>query len=77
MVHSIFITIAMEFKNEELVEREIEIACYLFRSFSLSKIMEATGLSKKILIAHLRNMMKKLQAESLDELIQFLRTKEL
>lgn len=67
----------MEFKNEELVEREIEIACYLFQDFSLNKVAEKTGLSNKILTAHLRNMMKKLQAESLDELIQFLRAKEL
>lgn len=67
----------MEFKNEELVEREVEIACYLFQDFSLNKVAEKTGLSNKILTAHLRNMMKKLQAESLDELIQFLRAKEL
>ena len=67
----------MEFKNEELVEREIEIACYLFQDFSLNKVAKKTGLSKEILTAHLRNMSKKLQAKNIDELIQFLRMKEL
>jgi DNA-binding NarL/FixJ family response regulator len=67
----------MEFKQEELVEREIEIACYLFRDFSLNQMAEKTGLNKKILTGHLRNMMQKLQAADMDELIQFLKQKEL
>ena len=55
----------MEFKNEELVEREIEIADYLLRDFSLKQISEKTGLSKKHLAAHLRNMMEKLGAQNM------------
>jgi len=67
---------AMEFKNEELVEREIEIAGYLINGFSLKYISQATGLNKKLLSAHLRNMMKKLKSESMTELIKALgRTK--
>jgi DNA-binding CsgD family transcriptional regulator len=67
----------MEFKNEELVEREIEIACYLFRDLSLNQMAEKTGLNKKILTAHLRNMMEKLQAANMDELIRILKRWEL
>jgi DNA-binding NarL/FixJ family response regulator len=67
----------MEFKQEELVEREIEIACYLFQGFSLTMIAEITGMNNKILAAHLRNMMKKLQAINMSELIQLLKEKEL
>ena len=67
----------MEFKQEELVEREIEIACYLFQDFSLNQVAEKTGLNKKILTAHLRNMMQKLKVADMDELIQFLKQKEL
>jgi DNA-binding NarL/FixJ family response regulator len=62
----------MEFKNEELVEREIEIAGYLINGFSLKYISHATGLSKKLLAAHLRNMMKKLKADGMTELIKTL-----
>ena len=51
----------MEFKREELVEREIEIAGYLIQDFSLKHISEKTGLSKKLLVAHVKNMMEKNQ----------------
>ncbi len=63
----------MEFKNEELVEREIEIAGYLLNNFSLRQISEKTGLSKKILAAHIQNMMKKLQAENIAGLIKLIK----
>jgi DNA-binding CsgD family transcriptional regulator len=63
----------MEFKNEELVEREIEIGNYLLQDCSLKLISEKTGLSKKILAAHINNMMKKLKAENTPELIKLLR----
>jgi DNA-binding CsgD family transcriptional regulator len=49
----------MEFKNEELVEREIEIGNYLLQNFSLKLISEKTGLSRKIIAAHIHNMMEK------------------
>ena len=55
----------MEFKSEELVDRELEIAGYLLQDLSLKQIAEKTGLSKKHLVAHLRNMMKKLGAENM------------
>ncbi len=60
----------MKFKNEELVESEIEIAGYLIQGFSLKRIAEKTGSSKKILAAHLKNMMKKLKVENIEELIK-------
>jgi FixJ family two-component response regulator len=62
----------MEFKNEELVEREIEITGYLLNNFSLRQISEKTGLSKKHLEAHIKNMMEKLKAEDMEELIKLL-----
>jgi hypothetical protein len=39
----------MEFKNEALVEREIEIAGYLVLDFSIKQICYKTGLQKKSL----------------------------
>jgi DNA-binding CsgD family transcriptional regulator len=55
----------MEFKNEELIEREKEIAGYLVQDFSLKQISETTGLNKKILVAHIKNMMQKLRSENM------------
>ena len=66
----------MEFKQEELVEREIEIAGYLLQDFSLKRISEKTGLSKKLLVAHIRNMMEKLKAEDMSALIKLLKITE-
>jgi FixJ family two-component response regulator len=63
----------MEFKNEELVEREIEIAGYLVNNFSLKYISETTGLSKRLLVAHIRNMMEKMKAENVSALIKVLK----
>ena len=63
----------MEFKNEELVEREIEIGNYLLQNFSLKLISEKTGLSRKIIAAHIHNMMKKLKAEDIAKLIVLLK----
>ncbi|MEP7229745.1 MAG: LuxR C-terminal-related transcriptional regulator [Ginsengibacter sp.] len=67
----------MEFKHEELVEREIEIGRYLSRGFSLKMITEKTALSKKHLAAHIRNMMEKLKVQDLDALIKMLETMSL
>ncbi|CAN5654925.1 hypothetical protein BH10BAC3_BH10BAC3_04490 [soil metagenome] len=50
----------MQFINEELVDREIEIASYLLQSLSLKQIGGKTGLSKKHIVAHIRNMQEKL-----------------
>ncbi len=63
----------MEFKNEELVDREIEIAGYLLNDFSLRHIEKKTGLSKKHLDAHIKNMMEKLKAEDMEKLIELLK----
>ena len=63
----------MEFKQEELVEREVEIAGYLQQDFSLKQIAEKTGIGKKLLAAHVRNMMEKLKAEDLSALIRLLK----
>ena len=65
----------MEFKQEELVEREIEIAGYLMQGFSLKMIALKTGLNKKILTAHLLNMMGKLKARDTNELIKLINEK--
>jgi DNA-binding NarL/FixJ family response regulator len=58
----------MEFKNEELVEREIEIAGYLVQGFSINHIAKTTGLTKKLLVAHIKNMMQKLKAGNMETL---------
>ncbi|HEX5152377.1 MAG TPA: LuxR C-terminal-related transcriptional regulator [Parafilimonas sp.] len=63
----------MEFRKEELVEREIEIANYLALDFSLKQICDKTGLQKKIVTAHIRNMMEKLGAKDRNILIQLLK----
>jgi DNA-binding CsgD family transcriptional regulator len=63
----------MEFKNQELIPREIEIAGYLLEDLSLKQISEKTGLSKKHLAAHIRNMMEKLGAENVAALKKIFR----
>jgi len=65
----------MEFKNEELIGREIEIAGLLMQQFSVNQIAERTGLSKKMLAAHIKNMMQKLKAEDMSILIKVLKSK--
>jgi DNA-binding NarL/FixJ family response regulator len=63
----------MEFKQEKLIEREIEIGDYLVHGSSLTYISQKTGLSKKHLEAHIKNMMVKLQAENMEGLIKWLK----
>lgn len=65
----------MEFKNEELIGREIEIAGLLMQQYSLNQIAQRTGVSKKILVAHIKNMMEKLKAENIESLIQLLKAR--
>jgi DNA-binding CsgD family transcriptional regulator len=67
----------MEFRKEALVDREIEIAGYLLQHFSLEQICGQTGLQKKIIAAHIRNMMEKLAAKDMETLIQVLRVASL
>ncbi len=75
-MQALFIHDIMEFKQEELVEREIEIAGYLTQDFLLNRISEKTGLNKKLLVAHIRNMMKKLKVEDITALIRLLKVME-
>jgi len=67
----------MEFKQEELIEREIEIVGCLLQDVSIKLICEKTALSKKHLSAHISNMMKKLKAEDLEGLIKLLKVMKL
>ena len=67
----------MEFKQGEMVDREVEIAGLLLCDFTLNQMVEKTHLNKKILTAHLRNMMEKLQAADMDKLRQLLKEKVL
>jgi DNA-binding CsgD family transcriptional regulator len=67
----------MEFKQEALVEREIEIAALLMQDFSLSQIAGQLAVNKKIIKAHIRNMMQKLNAENIEDLIQSVKAKQL
>jgi DNA-binding CsgD family transcriptional regulator len=63
----------MRFKEEELVEREIEIASYLLQNLSLNLIRERTALSKKHIVAHIRNMMEKLRVKDIAALLKALK----
>ncbi|MEJ7680526.1 MAG: LuxR C-terminal-related transcriptional regulator [Segetibacter sp.] len=67
----------MEFKKEELVDREVEIAGYLLQDFSLKLISKRTGLSKKLIAAHIHNMMKKLNAVNREGLMKLLKVMRL
>ena len=63
-------TLIMEFKRETLLQREIEIAGFLLKGFSLQQIATRLEVNKKIIKAHIRNMMQKLNAENLEHLIE-------
>jgi DNA-binding CsgD family transcriptional regulator len=63
----------MEFKNEALIEREIEIAGYLLQNFSAKQIIEKTSLSKKHLDAHIANMKRKLKVNDNTALMKLIK----
>jgi DNA-binding CsgD family transcriptional regulator len=65
----------MRFKEEELVDREIEIAGYLLQNMSLNLIREKTALSRKHIVAHIRNMMQKLRVKDMPTLLKVLKAK--
>lgn len=65
----------MEFEQEALVKREIEIAAYLLRNFSPEQIAGQLGINKKIVQAHIRNMMQKLNVANIEVLKQSVKTK--
>ena len=66
----------MEFLKEALINREIEIATYLLNDFSLKKIAVELAVSKKIITAHVQNMMQKLHAENMEDLVRLLKEKQ-
>ena len=66
----------MKFKQEELVEREIEIASYFFRHSSFRQIADQLVVNKIIIKAHIRNMMQKLNAEKIEDLILLIKAKQ-
>ncbi|MBD0366005.1 MAG: helix-turn-helix transcriptional regulator [Flavisolibacter sp.] len=66
----------MEFKQEALVEREIEIAAFLLQDFSFKRIANHLKVNEKIIKAHIRNMMQKLNAENIEDLIQSIKAKQ-
>ena len=63
----------MEFKEEELVDRELEIARYLRLGMSMKEICEKTGVSSKHVSAHINNMRIKLKAKEITGLIKLLK----
>ena len=65
----------MEFKQEALVEREIEIAAFLLQDYSPEQIADYLAVNKKIIKAHIRNMMQKLNAKNIEELIRSIKAK--
>ncbi len=66
----------MEFKQEELVEREIEIAAYLLQDFSLQQIADQLAVNKKIIKAHILDMMRKLNEENREGLTRCIKAKQ-
>ena len=63
----------MEFKREQLVDNEIQIAKFLMESFSLREIEKKTGISRRHLDAHIKNMMKKLKADDTAGLVKLIK----
>ena len=66
----------MEFKKEALLEREIEIAGFLLQDFSLGQIASRLEVNKKIVKAHIRNMMQKLNTENIKELMHSIKANQ-
>lgn len=62
----------MEFKHEELVEREVIIARLLAQGFTGKEIAHITGMGNRIVTAHIRNMKVKLQVKDLAVLVKLL-----
>jgi len=63
----------MEFKQEELVEREMEIARLLVQGYAEKEITGLTGMQRKRITAHIRNMKVKLQATNISMLVKLIR----
>jgi DNA-binding NarL/FixJ family response regulator len=61
-----------EFRYEELVENELIIGSLLAQGYSLRAISEKTGMSKRIVSTHIRNMKVKLQVKDMGEMRKLL-----
>jgi DNA-binding NarL/FixJ family response regulator len=61
-----------EFRYEELVENELIIGSLLAQGYSLRDISEKTGMSKRIVSTHIRNMKVKLQVKDIGEMRKLL-----
>jgi DNA-binding NarL/FixJ family response regulator len=66
----------MEFRREEFIEREKEIAQCLLQGSTIKQIALRTGLSRRHVAAHVRNMITKMKAEDLASLINLLKSQE-
>lgn len=64
----------MEFKSDILVDRELEIAYYFRHAFSMERIVEKTGMNRRILQGHVKNMREKLHAEDTASLIKIIQS---
>ncbi len=58
----------MEFRYEELVENEMVIGRLLVQGLTVKAIAAASGMSRRVVSIHIRNMKVKLQATDLAEL---------
>ncbi len=63
----------MEFKSEQLIKNDIQIEKFLMESFSLKEIEKKTGISRRHLDAHIKNMMKKLKTNDTAGLIKLIK----
>ena len=63
----------MEFRYEELVENEMIIGRLLVQGLTVKAIAAASGMSRRLVSIHIRNMKVKLQATDLGKLRNSLR----
>ena len=66
----------MEFKEEELVEREIQIGQCLLQGYTLNQICAKTGISKRHVGAYIRNMLAKLKVKDKESLLRLLKSQD-
>lgn len=63
----------MEFRYEELVENEVIIGRLLVQGLTVKAIAASSGMSKRVVSIHIRNMKVKLGATGLSDLRLLLR----
>lgn len=64
-------------ENSHFTPRELEILQYFAKGFSIMETAEEVHLSKHTIVAHRRNMMSKVQVNSITELLAYAREQEL